>query len=289
MEYSRRTWLKKSALLTALAAAGMSAHANDKARIRISACDWSLGKSSDPGSFAIAKSIGLQGVQLNLGNTENNLHLRRPETLSMFLAASKDSGIAISGLAIAEMNRVPYKGDARTDQWVSDAIDVAVACNIRVILLAFFDKGDLRNDPDGVATVIAKLKAVAPKAEKRGVILGIESYLCAAELMGIMDQVGSPNVKVYYDFRNSADAGYDVIKELKQLGKDRICELHMKENGSLLRNGTLDWKKICDTLIAMDYLGSGWMQIEGARPFQADIVESYKDNLAFLKEQFGYV
>ena len=63
----------------------------------------------------------------------------------------------------------------------------------------------------------------------------------------------------------------------------------MKENGSLLRNGTLDWTKICDTLIAMDYVGSGWMQIEGARPSQADIVESYKDNLAFLKEKFGYV
>jgi len=79
-----------------------------------------------------------------------------------------------------------------------------------------------------------------------------------------------------------------VIKELQQLGKDRICELHMKENGSLLRNGPMDWTKICDTLVAMDYQGSGWMQIEGATPPQANIVQSYKDNLAFLKEKFGY-
>ena len=106
--------------------------------------------------------------------------------------------------------------------------------------------------------------------------------------MRIMDDVGSANVKVYYDFRNSADAGYDVVSELKQLGKDRICELHMKENGSLLRKGTLDWTKICDTLVEMDYVGSGWMQIEGAMAPKADVVESYKDNLAFLKEKLGY-
>jgi len=288
MTYTRRTWLKTSTLLTALATTGISTSANARSRIRISACDWSLGKSSDPGSFAIAKSIGLQGVQLNLGNTENNLHLRQPDTLNKFITASKETGIAISSLAIAEMNRVPYKSDPRTDQWVSDAIDVAVTCGVHVILLAFFDKGDLRNDSTGVATVTNKLKAVAPKAEKHGICLGIESYLSAAELMHIMDNAGSPNVKVYYDFRNSADAGYDVIKELKELGKDRICELHMKENGRLLRKGTLDWTKICDTLIAMDYIGSGWMQIEGAMATNADITDSYKNNLAFLKERFGY-
>jgi sugar phosphate isomerase/epimerase len=288
MIYTRRNWIKTSAILSALASTGIYSFGESKSRLKISACDWSLGKSSNPGSFTIAKQIGLQGVQLNLGNLENELHLRKPELQNKFLTASKESSVAISSVAIAEMNRVPYKGDARTDQWVSDAIDVAVALGVNVILLAFFDKGDLRNDPNGVATVINKLKAVAQKAEKKGVFLGIESYLSASELIHIMDSVGSPNVKVYYDFRNSADAGYDVIAELKQLGKDRICELHMKENGSLLRNGSMDWTKICDTLISMDYIGSGWMQIEGATPANSNIVESYKDNLAFLKKKFGF-
>lgn len=288
MIYSRRSWLKASAMLATLSAAGIDTFGKDKPRLKISACDWSLGKSSDAGSFAIAKSIGLQGVQVNLGNIANDLHLRRPEVLNKFLAASAEHGIAISGIAIAEMNRVPYKSDPRTDQWVSDAIDVAVACGAHVILLAFFDKGDLRNDTAGIDAVIDKLRSVAPKAEKHGVTLGIESYLSAPELMRIMEKVGSPNVKVYYDFRNSADAGYDVISELSLFGKDRICELHMKENGSLLRNGSMDWNRICNKLIEMDYSGSGWMQIEGARPADSDVVASYKDNLKFLKKQFHY-
>lgn len=288
MYYSRRTWLKSSAMLTAFVSAGIDVFGSEKTRLKISACDWSLGKSSDSGSFAVAKAIGLDGVQLNLGNTENNLHLRQRDVLDKFIAASKETGVAISSVAIAEMNRVPYKSDSRADQWVSDAIDVAAICGVKVILLAFFDKGDLRNDLNGVANVIKKLKAVAPKAEKQGIYLGIESYLSAPQLIRLMDNVGSPNIKVYYDFRNSADAGYDVIQELKQLGKDRICELHMKENGLLLRYGPLDWTKIADTLIAMDYVGSGWMQIEGANPRGADVVDSYQQNLAFLKEKFRY-
>lgn len=105
--------------------------------------------------------------------------------------------------------------------------------------------------------------------------------------MEIIDQVGSKSLKVFYDFRNSADAGYNVIKEIKWLGKDAICELHMKENGFLLGTGNLDWKKICDTLVEMEYYGDGWMQIEGATPKNAGIVESYKYNLSFLKELFN--
>jgi sugar phosphate isomerase/epimerase len=93
-------------------------------------------------------------------------------------------------------------------------------------------------------------------------------------------------VKVFYDFRNSADAGYDVVKEIKWLGKDAICELHMKENGLLLGDGTMDWKKICDTLAEMDYVGDGWMQIEWATPKDADIVASYQHNHSFLKQLF---
>ena len=127
---------------------------------------------------------------------------------------------------------------------------------------------------------------VAPKAEKMGITLGIESYLTAEEHMEIIDKVGSKSLKVFYDFRNSADAGYDVIKEIKWLGKDAICELHMKENGFLLGTGTLDWKKIGETLMEMEYFGDGWMQIEGATPKNADIVECYKHNHSFLKELF---
>jgi L-ribulose-5-phosphate 3-epimerase UlaE len=87
----------------------------------------------------------------------------------------------------------------------------------------------LRKDEQGTKEVIRRLKMAAPKAEKNNVILGIESYLNAAEHLEIIDAVGSKNVQCYYDFRNTTDAGYDAIKEFKQLSKQHICELHIKK------------------------------------------------------------
>ncbi len=281
--------LKHSALLSGLVSSGFlkSAHAkNSKKKISIGACDWSIGKNSDLGAFQVAKEIGLEGIQVNLGTDGNNMHLREKSLQEAYLEESKKTGIQIASMAIGELNNVPYKSEARTEEWVWDSVDVARNFNVKVILLAFFGKNDLRQDEAGKKEVIRRLKMVAPKAEKMGITLGLESYLTAEEHMDIIEKVGSKSLKVFYDFRNSADAGYDVIKEIKWLGKDAICELHMKENGFLLGTGTLDWKKICETLVEMEYYGDGWMQIEGATPKNAGIVECYKHNHSFLKELF---
>jgi L-ribulose-5-phosphate 3-epimerase len=60
----------------------------------------------------------------------------------------------------------------------------------------------------------------------------------------------------------------------------------MKEKRLLLGKGTLDWVKIRDTLQEIGYEGDKWMQIEWAMPDKADIVESYRHNLKFLRELF---
>lgn len=286
---TRRSLLKKAAVLSILANAGFGNEvlsAGMKKRLRISACDWSLGTSSDLRAFDLARTIGLEGIQVNLGNVANNLHLREPARQQLYIDKAKETGIRISSLAIGELNKVPYKSDPRTEQWVSDSIDVARNLGVTVVLLAFFNNNDLRNDDAGKKEVISRLKKVASKAEQKGITLGIESYLSAEELVDMIQQVGSKSIKVYYDFRNSADAGYDVIKEIKFLGKEAICELHMKENGFLLGEGTMDWNKIGETLMEMNYYGDGWMQIEWASPKDADIIQSYKHNLKFLKDIF---
>jgi L-ribulose-5-phosphate 3-epimerase len=285
---TRRSLLKRgSALLLLNSMMGHRMLGGTTSPLRISACDWSIGKSSDPGAFDVAKEIGLEGIQVNLGSLKNNLHLRELPRQQLYLDKSKETGIKISSLAIAELNNIPYKEDPQTESWVSDSIDVAKNLGVTVILLAFFHNNDLRGDEKGKQEVIRRLKAVAPKAERMGITLGLESYLSAQELVDIIQQVGSNSVKVYYDFRNSADAGYDVIKEIKFLGKEAICELHIKENGFLLGKGTLDWRRIGETLTEMNYVGDGWMQIEGATPKDADIVESYRYNLRYLKAMFA--
>jgi L-ribulose-5-phosphate 3-epimerase len=288
---NRRNWCKQMSFMAgSLVTPAVFAEFNffDKGSpIRIGACDWSLGKNSDIGAFEVAKQVGLEGIMVNMGGENDQLHLRNKSVQEQYLAASKKTGVKISSLGLACLNDVPYKSDPRTEQWVYDSITVAKQLGVTVILLAFFEKNDLRNDPSGTKEVISRLKKVMPYAEKMGIILGIESYLNAAEHLHIINEVGSKNLKVYYDFRNTADAGYDTIKEFKLLGKDHICELHMKENGFLLGKGTLDWPAIAAAIRETGYFGDGWMQIEWAMPDNADIVTSYIANRNYLQNVFS--
>lgn len=288
MTFSRRHFLKQATVLSAglPLQSWLEPWLDFKRHFKVGACDWSLGKSADLGAFELAKAIGLQGIQVSLGNVANDLHLRQPALQTKYLAASKSSGVKISSLAIGELNNVPYKSDPRTEQWVSDSIDVAQAFGVKVILLAFFSKNDLRNDPAGIQEVIRRLKKVAPKAEKAGVTLGIESYLTAEEHLHIMREVASPAIKVFYDFRNAADAGNDIFQELKTLGKENICELHMKENRLLLGKGSIDWPRVATALREMGYRGDNWMQIEWAKPDGDDVVVAYQQNLEYLRGLF---
>ena len=280
----------KNAFSLFLMAAGQGFSADIRnpkiSKIKISACDWSLGKSGSLEAFDVAREIGLDGVQVSMGTLQDNLKLRDTNLQKAYLKKSRETGVKISSLAIGELNNVPYKSDPLTIEWVSASIDAAANLGVTVILLAFFERGDLRNDVEGKAEVVRRLKAIAPKAERMGITLGIESYLSAPELSEMIRQIGSKNIKVYYDFRNSADAGYDVIQELDFLGSQAICELHMKENGFLLGEGTLDWSGIAQKLKSINYYGDGWMQIEWAKPESISVVDAYKHNLNFLRNLF---
>jgi sugar phosphate isomerase/epimerase len=270
--------------LAGLEALGSRAYAR-AGRFNLGACDWSLGQRARTDALTVAKQLGLDGVQVSMGSVDNDLQLRRPDVQRAYREAASGTGVRIGGVALDLMNQVPYKSDPRTEQWVSDSIDVARALGVRVILLAFFEKGDLRNDPDGQAEIIRRLRRVAPKAEQQGIVLGLESWLSAPEHLRILDAVRSPSVQVYYDLANSTQMGYDILAEIRQLGRDRICEFHAKENGSLLGQGRIDFPAVRK---AMDDIGyGGWIQIEGAVPKGQPLIESHTQNVRFMRTHFS--
>jgi sugar phosphate isomerase/epimerase len=253
-------------------------------RFKIGACDWSIGKMDDPGAFEVARQIGLDGVQVSLGTEANNMHLRQPEVQARVKEAAQAAGLEVASLAIGELNNIPYKSDLRTIPWVNDCVEVCQALGVRVVLLAFFGNDDLRGDKAGIDEVVRRLKSVAPKAEKARIYLGIESWLSAEQHLEILDRVGSSAVRVYYDVCNSNDRGYDIYKEIRQLGK-RICEFHAKENGALLGQGKVDFQKVRSAMDDIQY--TGWIQIEGAVPPGQPMLESYRANCKFMRGIFS--
>lgn len=266
-----------------LSSGASSADEGKERGFKIGACDWTLGKRNDPGSFEVAKRIGLDGVQVDLGTPEGDSPICPPEVRERFLAAAKERGLEIGSIALGTLNDNPYKSDPRAERWVSEAIPVAKALGVQVILLAFFSDGDLRGDKAGVDMAVERLKKVAPKAEEAGVFLGIESWLSAEEHLDIIARIGSPAIKVYYDIGNSHHVGHDIYKEIRELGTKHICEFHAKDYDDLYGKGSINFPEVRR---AMDDIGyRGWMHIEGIKT-PLGMEESIRYDAEYLRKLF---
>ena len=255
-----------------------------KSCFKIGACDWSIGQRQCLEAFDVAKEIGLDGVEVSFSDPGKENDLRESAVRDKYLAAARTHGLQISSLAMGVLNRIPYAVEPQTEQWVADVVDVMAALKVKTCLLAFFSKGDIKGDRAKQDEVIRRLKQVAPKAEKAGVVLGIESQLNADDHIRIVDTVASSAVKVYYDVANMHAQGYDIYKEIRQLGRNRICQFHAKERGYLLGQGDIDFRRVKEAIDEIGY--TGWLIIEGATIKGKSMVECYQHNQKFLRSVF---
>jgi sugar phosphate isomerase/epimerase len=125
-------------------------------------------------------------------------------------------------------------------------------------------------------------------AEDAGVVIGIETALDAKGDVQLLKEVASKGIKIYYNFSNPLKEGRDLYKELKTLGKDRICAIHATNKDSvwLQNDPQIDAVKIKKTLDKMKW--SGWLVIERSRDATKarDTKFNYGANTAYLKKVF---
>lgn len=274
-----------AACLAGLPSAGLFAQEETRAGFQISACDWSLGKTGQVEALEVAKEVGLDGVQVSFGPPGANQDLRDADVRRRYLDEARRLGLEINSLAMGCLNGVPYSSSADAERWVAECVEVMPKMNVKVVLLAFFGNGDVKDKPDLQDEVIRRLKRVAPVAERNGVILGLETWLNAAEHLHILDAVGSDAVQVYYDVANMTTKGYDIFSDIRRVGAERICEVHCKENGFLLGTGRVDFQKVHATLADVGW--NGWLVVEGATVGGKTITECYQHNQKFLRRTFG--
>jgi sugar phosphate isomerase/epimerase len=95
-----------------------------------------------------------------------------------------------------------------------------------------------------------------------------------------MERSRSSSVRVYYDVGNSTAAGFDPAKEIRWLGKDRICQFHFKDNPHYLGAGTIQFPPILQAIHDIQF--SGYANLETDAPsgnLQADM----RKNLAYIR------
>jgi len=248
---------------------------------RIGVTDWNLNQTGKIEAVALAAKFGFDGVQVSLGRkpASDKLPLDDSSIQAQYLAAAKQNGIALSGTCLDILHVDHLKDNKRAQQWVADSIPITANLKAEVVLLPFFGKASLTNhgEMDYVAGV---LKELAPAAEKAGVTLGLEDTISAEDNVRIMERAGSPAVKVYYDVGNSTGGGFDVVKEIRWLGAQRICQMHLKDNPHYLGEGSIDFPAVIKAVTDIGF--EGFANLETDNPSKS-VENDMTRNLKFIR------
>lgn len=304
----RRRFLEHTGIaLGAVSGAGVLAAAAPPARAAgIGICDWNLGPMCDPEQIPRAREAGLDGIQVSLARSPDEVVLRDPAVRARYVELGRQHGITFHSVALGLLNGNPLAEQPRAAVWVIDAIETAVALDATNVLMAFFGNGDLRlrgddgefvDEPEQgfsayrldeakVSSVVDTLRQIAPRAEDAGIALGLENTITARQNLDIMERVGSESLVVYYDVGNSTGNGYDVPGELRLLGNDRICEVHLKDwNTPLLGSGdgTVDMRGVAAALDDIGY--HKWLVLETSGR-QGRFMEDTRANVAWARRTF---
>lgn len=248
------------------------------ARFKVGATDWNLKQEGKLGAFALAKQIGFDGVQVSLGVGTDRLPLGDPAVQQAFVAESQKLGMPIGSVCLNVLHTNILKSDPLGQRWVADSVSIAKALGVQVVLLPFFGKGALTTTAE-MDYVGDALKELAPAAEKAGVILGLEDTISARDNVRIMDRAKSPAVLTYYDVGNSTKGGFDVVEEIRWLGKERICEVHLKDNPNYLGEGKIDFKAVVAALADIGF--DKWAQLETDSP--KEVAADMGRNLSYIR------
>jgi L-ribulose-5-phosphate 3-epimerase len=273
-ELSRRSLLKSTLALGVACVPAWAARQN----LRIGITDWNLYLDASPEAVPMASKLGFQGVQISFGRklVNGKLPVDNPETIARYRALSKEYKIPLDGTCVDRLHDNGLKSDKLAPKWVSDSIRLTKDLHTRVLLLPFFGKWALTTTAEKNYVGDA-LRDLALDAEKANVILGLEDTISAEDNVRIMDRSRSKNVLVYYDVGNSTLAGFDVVKEIRWLGKDRICQFHLKDNPHFLGEGKIEFAPVLQAIKDIGFVGFANLETDARKDaVAADLTRNLK-------------
>ena len=297
MAMTRREFVKQGSIASAAVSAALAPsmassqkEAVNPVRVRVGMTDWNLGQRGDITKIALAREIGLDGIQVSLQfPTDGSPTLRDPQTQAAFRRAALDNGLQICSLAIGSPGklRLPLHTNPAAAILLVEAVEVARNIGTNNILLPIL--GDSHIDVTNasqVNTFVAMMKEVARYAEKHDVVVAIEDWISAQDNIKLIDAIGSSHVAIYYDAHNVVfkKATTDIYAEPKLLG-GRINQIHVKNAEMLLSapGGLIDWPRMAGEFHAIGY--RGWYVLETNSPTK-DIVADTRANIDYVKKTF---
>lgn len=291
---TRRAFLKKTTVLTASMwlAGAIETFAATKERYKIAVVDLMILKRQKLSAFDLVHELGADGLEVDMGGLGNretfDSKLNDPAMQRQFLEKARERNLEICSLAMTGFYAQSFAKRPTYQRMLADCINTMKAMNVKVAFLPLGIQGDLVKNPELRPAIVERLKVAGKMAERAGVIIGIETSLDAKGEVQLLKDIGSKAIQIYFNFSNPLKAGRDLYKELRILGRKRICQIHCTdEDGVWLQNNTrLDMHKVKETLDDMRW--RGWLVIERSRD-QTDptnVRKNFGANTAYMKSVF---
>jgi hexulose-6-phosphate isomerase len=149
-------------------------------------------------------------------------------------------------------------------QRLGDLMDICGPMGIKRIVVPFVDASAIRN-MDEETRVVAGLNDLAPRLDRCGVELHLETSLSPAGFAELLARTAHSGVKVNYDSGNSASLGYRPREEFRAYG-NRVGSVHIKDRlrggGTVpLGTGDTDFEELFAALAAVRYAGDFILQV----------------------------
>lgn len=261
-------------------------------RYKIAAADIMLLKRQKLGALPLARELGLDGVEVDMGGLGDrptfDSKLNDPAVRQQYFDKLAELDLEISSLAMTGFFAQSFPERDGYERTVQDCIDAMVALKVKTAFLPLGIKGDLQQRLEVRPAVIARLKQIAKHAETADVVIGVETSLSAADEVKLFDEIGSASIGSYFNFANAIKNGRDLCAELRTLGRERICQIHCtNEDGVWLeKDPKIDLPKVKRIL---DDLGwSGWLVMERSRDATdpRNVRRNFSANAGYLRSVF---
>ena len=272
---------------------GMYAQQADKQQYRVAACDWMMLKRQKLGEFQLAKDIGADGVEVDMGPLGQRVmfdnKLRDPQFQQLFRRTADSLDIAVPSIAMSGFFAQSFLKRENYRDLVEDCLNAMDVMGARIAFLPLGGSGDeWKEAGEARREMVSRLHDVGELAIARDKTIAIRTQMDARASLALLKEVNSEGIKIYYNLQDAVDQGRCVVKELKTLGKENIAQIHasLTDSVTLDKDPRIDLRKVKKALDKMKW--RGWLVVERSRNAQdvRNVKGNFGTNVAYLKEIF---
>jgi len=219
--------------------------------------------------YELARELGFQGMELGVFENYAETRLWREEGRRHLRDTAARVGIETPSICIHSYWKYSFADEDEATREAAGRIAAGAAraaagVGARDILIPLTCPREVEAEI-GRKRWIDGMKKAAPAAEEAGVVFCLENVgrpfaNDPADIIRVVDEVGSPAVAVYYDPANAVHTDLDPLEGVSLL-RDRIKHVHVKEvGGTYIGDGRVPWAEILAALQEVGY--NGWLIFE---------------------------